>query len=44
MPVASSGPSSGLSDDHDHKSDELEEKIGINETLPTVLLDDQESP
>ena len=41
MSVASSGPSSGLSDTHDHKSDEPEEKIGINETLPTVLVDDQ---
>jgi hypothetical protein len=41
MSVASSGPSSGLSDSHDHNSDELEEEIGINETLPTVLVDDQ---
>ena len=41
MSVASSGPSSGLSDSHDHKSDELEEEIGKNETLSTVVDDEQ---
>ena len=41
MSVASSGPSSGLSDTHDHKSDELEEEICINETLAMVVDEDK---
>ena len=41
MSVASSGPSSGLSDTHDHKRDELKEEIGKNETLTAIVDDDQ---
>ena len=41
MSVASSGPSSGLSDSHDHKSDEPEEEVFRNEILATVVDDDQ---
>ena len=41
MSGASSEPSSGLSDTHDHKSDELEEEICKNKTLAMVVDDDQ---
>ena len=41
MSVASSGPSSGLSDSHDHKSDEPEEEVFRNEILASVVDDDQ---
>ena len=41
MSVASSGPSSGLSDTQDHKSDEPEEEVCRNETLASVADDDQ---
>ena len=41
MSGASSGPSSGLSDTHDHKRDELKEEIGKNETLTAIVDDDQ---
>ena len=41
MSGASSEPSSGLSDTHDHESDELEEEIDKNETLTAKVDDDQ---